>query len=182
MTSLSLSLSLYHAHTLHQLRYPPNWFPITHLYTRMHPLWVIKRISFQVHARACSETFHRLHIIQKRIPFSSLVLNYSPTCKYSFSSNQAMFYRVLYDGQDRRWIANLMHYLFVIFQPARHNSFILERQILIIFSITTITILVVLTLNSYYVFLKKIVETHGNSIWRFRRDCRVILRWKESQI
>lgn len=98
---ISLSLSQYHAHTLHQLRYPPNWFPITHLYTRMHPLWVIKRISFQVHARACSETFHRLHIIQKRIPFSSLVLNYSPTCKYSFSSNPAMFYRVLYDGQDR---------------------------------------------------------------------------------
>lgn len=60
--------------------------------------------------------------------------------------------------------ANLMHYLFVIFQPARQNSFILERQILIIFSITTITILVVLTLNSYYVFLKKIVETDGNSI------------------
>lgn len=46
-------------------------------------------------------------------PFSSPVLNYSPTCKYSFSSNPAMFYRVLYDGLRSLLQSRQLNALFV---------------------------------------------------------------------
>lgn len=157
--SLSLFLSLYHAHALHQLRYPPNWFPITHLYTRMHPLWVIKRISFQVHARACSETFHWLHIIQKRIPrfLPPFWIIHQRANIHSLRTRQCFiaYYTTGWDRCCNR--ANLMHYLFVIFHPRsrfRASELVHIRTPNSNNILSTLTIFVMLILNLYY-FLKR---------------------------
>lgn len=97
--SLPLSRYLYHAHTsaitLSSRLVSNNAFIHSNA-----PSVGYQTYQFSSTRGACSEIFHRLHIIQP-VPFSSFVLNYSPTRKYSFPSNQP-FYRVSSLEQDPR--------------------------------------------------------------------------------